>query len=334
MRVLTKEFRVIGWLLPVLALAACETVVDVPEPAHTPQLALRYVLSNAPTDTVTRAFFAHRQLFISTSQRLYDTRPLVGRSDATARLFDDAGAVVEEFRPSRPFTSYGYGDTLGYYRPTRNFVPQPGRTYRLRVEAPGVDVIESTLTLPSAPAQIVSARFVPRANPDPYGTHGKLVVSIQDDGASSDAYLAFARLVDSTGAPLVNSSVYPDYEANDADTDVQGTQLVLSYSGSLFNLQPYADTDVAGRPFPIATHVVISGYDPLTGTNGVPVGAQLEVTVTRLTPDTYRFLLSLRRYYDTDGNIFAEPAPLVSNVEPGYGIFGGAVDATVRVPLN
>ncbi|MBC7447916.1 MAG: DUF4249 family protein [Hymenobacteraceae bacterium] len=331
-----NRFPTFALLTLLTAATACETVVDVPEPAHTPQLALRYILGTTAQDTAARAFFAHRQLFISTSQRLYDTRPLQGRSDATARLFDEAGTVVEEFRAGRPFSYYGsgFGDTLGYYEPTRNFVPQPGRTYRLQVEAPGVDVIESRLTLPGAPAQLLGGRFARTASSDPYETRGRLTVSIQDDGATTDAYLAFARVVDSTGAALLSAGVFPDYEANDADTDLQGAQLELSFPGNLSGLLPYPDTDVAGRAFPLTTNVVVSGYNPQPGMSGLPAGARLEVTISRLTLDTYRFLVSLRRYTDTDGNIFAEPAPLISNVEPGYGVFGGAVDATVRMPLN
>ena len=55
--------------------------------------------------------------------------------------------------------------------------------------------------------------------------------------------------------------------------------------------------------------------------------------VSSITPEAYNFYLSRRRYYDSDGNPFAEPAPLASNVRPSYGLFGGATDVTYRIRI-
>ncbi|WP_157887170.1 DUF4249 family protein [Hymenobacter sp. PAMC 26628] len=49
--------------------------------------------------------------------------------------------------------------------------------------------------------------------------------------------------------------------------------------------------------------------------------------------DTYNYYLSVQRYYDTENSIFAEPAPLRSNVPGGYGLFAGASDVVLRIPL-
>ena len=55
--------------------------------------------------------------------------------------------------------------------------------------------------------------------------------------------------------------------------------------------------------------------------------------VSSITVDDYNFYLSRRRYADSHGNLFAEPAPLAGNVRNGYGLFGGATDATYRIRL-
>ena len=319
--------------------AACETVVDVPEPAHTPRLALRYTLDTTPPDTATA--LRHRQLFISTSQRLFDNSPLRGRADAIAHLLDEAGAVVEEFRAGRPYGTggyyYGY-DTLGYYVPTRGFAGVPGRTYRLRVEAPGVDAAEAALTLPPAPVSLSGAAFAPIGTPTDYERLGSFSVTIQDDPATADYYAAFARVVDSAGRAVPYIRVTQQFD-NTTGPDTEVGRLVLSdgdNTGAL-SVWPYADTDVNGRAFSFSAKLSLQGgyYDPSTGgAPGLPPGTQLEVTISRLTPDTYRFWLSQQRYFNADGNPFAEPAPLYSNIQPGFGLFGGAVDATVRVPLN
>ncbi len=322
------------WLAGALTLSACETVLDLPEPAHTPRLAVSYTLDTSAPDSNT---LRHRQLYVSTSRRLFDNTPLVGRKDAVARLFDGSGAVVEEFRAGRPYrTGYYYNsDSTGYYTPTRGFVGVPGQTYRLVVAAPGVETAESILTLPPAPATITASSLnLDNTNPD--FLHGSMSVTIQDDPATADYYAAFARVVDVAGVPVPNVQVQAQYD-DDSGPDTNVGRLVLSdgdATGSL-SVWPFADTDVQGRTFTFASNLEIRSYyyTPGGGSSGIPPGSQLEITISRLTRDTHRFWLSQQRYNSADGNPFAEPAPLFSNISTGFGLFGGAVDAKVRVAL-
>ena len=321
--------------LLLFSLASCETVIDLPAPEHTPSLAVRHWLGTvSDTDSATRVFFAGRQLYVSASQRLFDTSPLTGLNTATARLYDDGagGALVEEYEPAPPY-SPGQVSAAGYYQPTRGFRPQPGGTYRLRVEAPGYAAVESRLTLPPAPPVLSNATFTPQpGGSDPYTRQGRLTVSIQDDGATDDYYVAFARVLEAAGQPLTNGYVYEETDnSNGGVSDLQ-TRLSLSNAFGNGTLYPYADTDVNGRTFTFSADVRVTGYDPFGG-GGLPPGAQLEVIISRTTRDTYRFWLSEQRYYDANGNPFAEPAPLYSNIQGGFGLFGGYADGVVRVGL-
>ncbi len=326
-----KSNLLLSAVLTLAAFTGCETVIDVPEPAHTPRLALTYTLSNGPTDST---IFRHRQLYVSTSRRLFDTTPLSGRADATARIFDDAGNVVEEFRPGRPYGQfYNTYDTIGYYVPTRGFVGVPGQRYRLRVEAPGVEAAESSLTLPPAPATITASSLnLDTTNPD--FLRGSMSVTIQDDPATADYYAAFARVVDANGAPVPNTAVVAQYEDNSGpDTNVGRLVLSDGESSGALEIWPYADTDVQGRAFVFSANVEIRSYFGPGGSVGIPPGSQVEIIISRITADTHQFWLSQQRYNSADGNPFAEPAPLRSNISSGFGNFGGAVDARVRIAL-
>ena len=64
-----------------------------------------------------------------------------------------------------------------------------------------------------------------------------------------------------------------------------------------------------------------------------PALAFVEETVSSIPAATYLFHQSVQRYYDTDCNPFAEPAPLHSNFTNGYGLFGGATDTHYRIRL-
>ena len=85
-----------------------------------------------------------------------------------------------------------------------------------------------------------------------------------------------------------------------------------------------------GQRIALASDVRFYNYCPQPG---CPQLGFIEVTVSSITKDAYDFYLSRRRYYDSDANPFAEPAPLASNVRPGYGLFGGAADITYRIQL-
>ena len=313
-----------------LALASCETIVDVEAPAHTPRLALTYTLSNQAPTADYRQFFSGRDLYVSTSQGVLETKDLDGRSDATVELRDASGQVVEQFR-ARGRVSYQGRDSLrGYYVPTRGYVGQPGMRYTLRASAPGVEPVEATLILP-APTTIESGSYAPKSN-FRYGP-GRLSFTVADNAATTDYYVAYARVLDAAGKPW--GQIVRDYnttENNGSEVDVNRFQLTESrYFYSVF---PLSDVGRNGQRISSGNDVTIhytGAYNPTNPTPPDP--AFIEVIVSNITPDAYNFYQSLRRYSDVDGNPFAEPAPLRSNVKPGYGLFGGAADVTFRIPL-
>ena len=120
-------------LLAATALAGCETTVNLPEPPHTPRVALLYTLTTAPQDSSFGELYNQRQLYISNSQRVFDTREPTGRADATVELRDAAGAVVERYRHL-----LSGGQIRGFYRPVLGFRPQVGQAYTLRASLPGL----------------------------------------------------------------------------------------------------------------------------------------------------------------------------------------------------
>jgi hypothetical protein len=315
-----------------LALSGCETDTNLPEPPHTPRVALMYTLTPAPLDSSFYELFQMRKLFISNSQRVFDTSYLTGRPDATVELRDAAGRVVERYRAESGRNQYGYGGYPGYYLPTLGFRPQVGQAYTLRASLPGLETAESTLTLPAAPT-IESASYTARAAAGPNSGQytGRLSVVLRDDPATANYYLAFARLLDKQGQPGNWGAVNVDYDSQSNTAGSIG-QFQLSSPSQQYSLYPFADTDGNGQRISLNSDVryYSSCYPP---SPNCPQPGYIEVHVSSVTKETYDFYLSRRRYYDSDGNPFAEPAPLASNVRTGYGLFGGATDATYRIQL-
>ncbi|MCI1189480.1 DUF4249 domain-containing protein [Hymenobacter sp. DH14] len=321
--------------LTALALAGCETATNLPEPPHTPRVSLFYVLTPAPLDSSFVELFRQRQLYVSNSQRVFSTDQLNGRPDAAVELRDASGRVVERYRPIADNYASGYGGTPGYYRPVLGFRPQPGQPYTLRATLPGLETAESSLTLPAAPT-IESAAYQARTTSAGGGYYatGRLTVTVRDDPNATNYYVAFARMLDAQGQPYSYGTVEADRDsqANAASIDqFQLSSAQQQYSLGAYGIQPFADTNHNGERLTLATDVRYSTGCYSQGP--CPQPAFIEVTVSSLTADTYNFYLSNRRYYDSDGNPFAEPAPLAGNVRQGYGLLGGATDATYRIRL-
>jgi hypothetical protein len=310
----TARRLLLGLLAAPLLLAGCETAVDVPEPAHTPRVALLLTLDNLRwDDSLRRQDFVGRRPFVSVSQRLYDQNPLTGRADATVEVRDAGGQVVERYRPVAPAGNF----EAGRYRPTLRYEFRPGQQYAVRVTVPGVEPAESQLVLPTeVPVQAT-------VTPLPSNTgqsRARVTVTFDDPAGAADYYLATARLVDAQGQAQGFLNV------EDEDTPTVSSYR-LSDPSSNYNLYPFSDANLNGQQVSFST--VVSYF------NGVP-GAPplyLEVTLVHLTRDLYLFFNSYAEYNNNHGNPFAEPAPLHSNLTPGFGVFGGAADASVRLPL-
>ena len=318
-------------LILLLLLTACETVIDVPEPPHTPRLALRYVLTSNPADTAFAELYDQQRLFVSNSQRVFDTRQLAGRTDARVELRDASGAVVEVFRPDsgRAGWNPAYYSGRGYYRPTRGLVPRSGATYSLKASAPGFEDVSGRLTFPTAPA-ITAGTFSPRPPASNSSQRaGRLTLTVPDDPAAANFYIAYARVIDVQGETVAVLNV--NYDSQNSSVGIG--QFQLSSPRQQYSIEPFSDAGANGQALTLAADITYNPpYCPSQGAP-CPVPAFIEVTVSALTRDTYDFYLSRRRYFDSNGNPFAEPAPLASNVANGYGLFGASADTKVRIAL-
>ncbi len=321
--------------LAVLALAGCESATNLPEPPHTPRVSLFYVLTPAPQDSSFGELFEQRQLYVSASQRVFSTAQLTGRADAAVELRDAAGRVVERYRPIADNYASGYRGSPGFYRPVLGFRPQAGQAYALRATLPGLEPAESTLALPVAPT-IERVGFQARGatNPNTSYGYGRLTVTVADDPNAANYYLAFARVLDAQGQPLRYGSLETDRDNQDNSVSVDQFQLSSAqqqYGLGVYAIKPFADTNMNGQRLTLAADVRYNTGCFSQGPCSPP--AFIEVTVSSITADSYNFYLSNRRYYDASDSPFAEPAPLASNVRNGYGLFGGATDATYRIAL-
>ncbi|GAB3635161.1 hypothetical protein GCM10027422_07510 [Hymenobacter arcticus] len=325
-------------LLALAALASCESVVTVTPPAHTPRLSLSYTLSNQPPTAGYQQYFSERGAFASTSQAILANKNLEGRADATIELRDASGQVVEEFRPdtsryARLPTDYRYGS----YIPVRGYVGVPGQAYLLRASAPGVEATEASMTLPLLPV-VEAVSYVPQPPPTtsnflatPY--YGQLSFAIADPAATTDYYVAYATALDAAGRPWGFAGEDEGPRTTSGPT-VNLNRFALSSPSNTTAIMPVSDAGRQGQRLLYSGPIWLyygGGY--ASNQPAPPPPTYLELTVSSIPASTYNFYQSVQRYREANDNPFAEPAPLRSNVQGGYGLFGGATDVVLRIKL-
>ena len=318
--------RLFAGLLPAaLLLSACETDIDVPEPEHTPSVALSMTIDNlAAADSVKRQNMVGRIPFVSVSKRLYDLTPLQGSTNATLEVRDAAGTVVERYKPfpSPVNVPPYYGNyNQGRYRPVLFYQFRPGQTYTVRASVPGVEPAESQLTMPSeVPVQATLTQLSTNGGQ----IKSRVSVSFDDPGTGADYYMVTVRIA----GPGGSQGGYLNIERDEQDLPGGSVSpYQLTAASSTWELYPFSDANVNGQ------RISFSGNITHQNSSGSGRSLYLEVTLCHLTRDQYLFYNSYRKYQDNDGNPFAEPTPLYSNVKSGFGIFGATTDAVTTIRL-
>jgi hypothetical protein len=138
----------------------------------------------------------------------------------------------------------------------------------------------------------------------------EIVIEIQDE--PGEHYYALQGEVDYRYVDENNDTISGYYsvwlESNDpilsyAEVDRRGA---LICSDGAFNGNTYRFATYTWEDLPI----------------GLMSGSKLRIRVTSLSRDAFLYYRSLDQYWGADGNPFAEPVTVHSNIENGYGIFG------------
>ena len=293
--------RFLWALAAALALAGCEAVVDVPLPAHEPQL-------------VAQGFFAAESLWV------VRVTSSVGFTGPQRPGFVD-DARVEVWAGDRLEARLVRTDTATYAA-LAGEKPRPGVAYTLRVAAPGFASVEGTGALPEAPR--ASFTTTTRTGATPTRRIVRVEMTLQDPpGPTRYALqvLYLHALVDaSTGAvnpappelfPFSSTdAVLGDPFPNPLDTGAP------VYYQALFDDQPF---DGASR-----TVAFEFGYDQTAAPpSGPAIRRAFSVVLLSLSDDLYRYAQTAPQQALFGDNPFAEPLRVHSNMSNGLGVFAG-----------
>jgi hypothetical protein len=181
-------------------------------------------------------------------------------------------------------------------------IPQPGREYRILVEAPGFISVTSEAMLPGS-GNFAPASFKDSVYVDSSGFPlGQITVRIDDDAAQENYYRLKLFYYERTFGEFMELPV----DAEDP--------LVNQFASRLDGGVVFSDATFNGQKR------VIYFKTPFGYGQGTP---KFLVLKEHLSKDYYLYVTSLNRYQNAGSNLFQEPVFVYSNVREGLGIFSG-----------
>ena len=297
--------RVLPLLL--IALTACEQVIRPDLPEHTPRLVLQAFF------TADSSWTAH----VGRSAGILDPLPVSEQPVA--------GATVELLEGDRVVGELRFLDRSRVYVLDDNPL-EAGRSYSLRVSAPGFATIRATDTIPtpvaaSADVQVAEIRSAAEDSLELHRVPFAIQVEIQDPPGETNYYQISVHSHDRSGRR--------EFSFSTRDPSIMGAS---DSEGS-----PFEEEGWHGRA-PFFKDTLFDGQTheiELTELSSQSAYRdRLLLQVLHISEDYYEYLKTARLHEETRDNPFAEPLSVHGNVENGYGIFAGYSSRTFEFDLE
>ena len=200
-------------------------------------------------------------------------------------------------------------------------VPEHGKTYTLKASAPGYSLVaEATATMPSA-VDITDVKRVVGAR-QLNGTKDEITITFNDPGPTKDYYTVVFR---SAGFDSLYGSNYMDYicvTSTDPSIEKTANTDIIPIAGEddcIYGEIFFRDDLFNGTTKQIKFYIPTEQMEPAYDFNGNL--AYPTVTLSHVSEDYLRFRKTAEYVQNNQGNPFAEPSNVYSNVKNGIGIF-------------
>jgi hypothetical protein len=204
-----------------------------------------------------------------------------------------------------------YNPSKRYY--SSNITVEPNVAYSITASAPNFNTVFAKNTAPS-PVEILNVDTLSRLGQ--FERVRVFRINFNDPPDAENFYLVkIVEIVNSTftnwqGETIANIQTRPIFiSSNDVSADQRDEfHEYLTFSDELFNGQ--------NKTFVCES----SSYYSMFG-NNITISYQVEIR--NISREMYNFRRSILLYSMVDGNPFAEPVRVFTNIENGFGIFGG-----------
>ena len=315
-------------LVVALSFSACETIVDVDIPNEPPRL-------------VANAFL---QADSAVVVELTQSQSILINAD----LKSVRGATVSLLEEAQPVATLEESQTPGIYFST--FTPSVGKTYTLRVSKDGFESVEAiTFIAPPVPIQSIEMdtsvfinsylNFEDSLIIDRNVVVDEVRLSLDDPTNERNYYeVSMYRYIiqlqpryDDENNFIDNDTVRyfsPIYLRSDDPAIAGGESDPLEGDSEVYGIALLFNDDLFdGRQYSLRFRPEQYGFyndqEP-----------QLYVVLRTINEAQYRYLRSVDLQYENEGNPFAEPVQVYTNVQNGFGIVAGSSANQVVVDLE
>lgn len=295
------------WLSCLLSLMSCDEdsfsrVVTIDLPEHTPLPAV-----HAEFSASTRV----PRVFVTNSKGILDPDSVYNiHIDASVRLFKN-GSPLGNF--AFDYASLSFLDTLD-----SPLGRQAGDTYLLEVAIPDFETVTATQIMPAAPLlSEVSYERDGAFTPDGFRAD-ELRFRLEDSEPEQINYYKIS--LENVNVQLNENGDTVFVSRSENYLESSDPLLSNTYEGSLL----FSDQSVSSGTYQMRI-INSGGFFP-------GEGRSLELLVAQITEDAYRYELSREQFFQAEGNPFAEPVNVHSNILGGFGVF--TVENELRFPIE
>ena len=326
-----------------LALAACEKTLDFPFEYKQPKLVLNCVLSNT----------SEIEFTVGRSMHILDTKEIVMISDADVIIFED----------DKPLQVVPVSNGDGTYHVA--YIPKVGHTYKFQVSKDKFETIEAEVKMGEATTiNSLSGKNKYESDQDVYyyGADFDINLNFNDNPNEENYYMinVSAILPDELveyfrdnyySYEMLDSSYRLNLECNDMNVSTSSNNTMLYLSDEIISSGNYTMKFSAHDYRDIYGVFYEIEYYNDNGNEGenitedpeiedLPFYREFEyrliVHVKSINKDYYQYQKSYDLYVENDGNPFAEPTLVKTNIKNGLGILGasGEISDTIRFTIK
>lgn len=300
-------------VLLLAGLTGCVRDIDLDYPAGPSRQALNSIFTSG--DSVF--------LNISRSRGINEPQNFSGIQDPVLRIFENnqqAGYFINSGLdslgvPGSTYTALNMDGTA--------FIPQRGKTYTVTSIATGFDSVWAEVKVPDSVSFYVTSVDSGKTDAK-LGDYVELYFVLDDKVSTEDYYILNALVVDSGAYQDEFGNWFPFVEEYNACMQLLDTRLNTSIGGPFSGIDDcsneysFDDRLFNGQSVSSSVRVFISNEEFLELYN-----RKIYLELALLNNDLYQYTRTRRQAENAQGNPFAEPVQVYTNVRNGFGIIGG-----------
>lgn len=283
----------------ILSIISCEKVIPFDDNEISPKMAINGIFQSDTT----------WKIHVSSSKSVIDSASFKNITNASVFILDGNENIIEEL----------IHDTNGFYLGSTS--PQENFTYNLSIIHPTLDDITSRNEVPSIINLIGIDTATSYSNGEKYLD---LTVNFEDPGNASNYYLVETYVI-GLGLEIENGDTL------ESGIDTSRAFMLLNDEVFQDGGSPWKDqglfNDLLFNGQTKSLEISIPNNDWNWGEAGFIYSYRyigLRFYLYNISQDYYYYRRSLELYNQTNGNPFAQPVQVFSNIQNGFGIFGGA----------